>query len=218
LNMNALALALEKVNVTENVELTSDYLENGLTHTIIHDITIGEHCLKRIRERMGIKDTIEARRTIKDYLKKAKFIGLTPSSDGGESYLYSYMGVGIHVSTDYRNVKTVVNYNADYVHRMFKTLDHVKASIVETHEKEMRKLTRRRKSLLKKDVEKRLDFNVELAELERKIYRTKSEKSKETYIKRKQEILMELNSYTSEKEEIETQMRTLSGAMSFLYR
>lgn len=215
--MNALAEALEKARVVEVLDL-KDELENGLTYTIISNLTVSNHAYRRINERLKISDKKEVAEYIANHLKNARYVGIVPADDGNESHLYSYNGIGVHVSLDFTNINTVIEYREQFMHELFKEVEDLQRKIIDLQLKEMRKLTRKRKSAKKKKIENKLDLQVELAELERKMFKTKSEKVKERCLTRIEEINKIIDKQENEVATIETKIRKLSGAITFMHK
>lgn len=213
----AFADAFKKINL-EEVKLVDINLDNGLTLAIINTLTIGTHAKKRYKERFNAdKNNTEIDIIVRETLKKSNYVGLVPSSDGNESHLYVYDKMGIHISTDFQNVNTIVNYGANrYLNDVLNYVDEVKNGLIEIQMKQMKKLTRKRNSLKKRNIEDKLNGNVRIAELERLIYKTKSQKAKQGYIEEREQLIKNMQEQETSLIDVEHKIRKVGGALAFL--
>lgn len=199
-----------------SIQLTSNELENGLTLSIINNLVISNHAKKRGKERFNIINEIELDKTIRQNLKIAKYIGLVPASDGNESYLYVHNGMGIHISTELDNVNTLVKYGENYLKDVLNNYNEIKNAFMNIQAKQLQKLIKSRRTLKKKVINDKLDYNVEIAELDRKIHKTKSEKAKSKYIERKVFLINDLENQEKYLDDLEKKVRYISGSLAFL--
>jgi hypothetical protein len=215
--LNAMADALSKINLDE-VKLVSNELENGLTFAIINNMAVSAHAKRRGKERFNFKNEVETDMAVREALRKGKYVGLVHASDGNQSYLYSYGTMGVHVSTDYTNVNTLVTYNERYLNEVLSNYDDLKNKIIEIQMKEMKKLNRQRKKMKNDSVDYRLNGNIKIAELERKIYKSKSERSIQEYTERKEYIQNQMIMQEEDIKRIDTKIRKVGGALAYLYK
>lgn len=211
----AMADAFSKIKI-EEVKLTSDKLDNGLSLSMINKLIISNHAKRRGKERFEFKNDVETDTNVRDALKKAKYIGIVPANDGNESHLYVYEKMGIHISLDMLSVNTLLKYGEKYLSEVLNNYEEIKVAFIQYQLKEMKKLTRTRKMLKKKVVEDKLDYNVEIAELDRKIFKSKSGKAKVRYAERKRYLLNEMKIQEENLSHVEQKLRKVGGALAFL--
>lgn len=212
-----MADAFKKIKL-EEVKLVSNELENGLTLALINGITISGHAKKRGKERFNLKNDTEVDMTVREALKNSKFIGNVHSTDGTESFLYAHGSFGVHVTTDYKCVKTLVKYGEMYISEILNNYSDLKEQIINIQLKEIRKLNRMRKKLKKEQVEGMLTANIEIAEIEMKIYKSKSEKVIQMYLNRKELLLGQIKDREETLQETDKKIRKLGGALAYLYK
>jgi hypothetical protein len=210
-----MADAFKKIRI-EEVKLTPNELDNGLTLSTINHLIVSAHAKKRGRERFDLKNDVEVDMTVREALKKAKYVGLVPASDGNESHLFAHEKMGIHVSKDYKNVNTLVPYGERYLSEVLNNYSEIKDAIIQMQLKEMRKLNRKRKHLKKKVIEDKLNNNIEIAELERKMYKSKSEKAKKQYLERKVLLCTQMQEQERDLEFIDSKLRKVGGSLAYL--
>lgn len=213
----AMADAFSKINIAE-VKLIKNELDNGLTNEIVNTINISHHAKERCKERLNTKNDTESDILIRDYLRKASYIGVYPTVEGEESHFYSYNSVGVHLNLERTNVNTIVVYGKNYISEVFQFVEEVKECMLEAQTKYMKKLSRTRNSLKRKAVEEELDTRIEIAELERKIYKTKSEKARVRYEQRKAELLVQLSEQQKLLRELERKIRKVGGSLAYLQK
>jgi alpha-galactosidase/6-phospho-beta-glucosidase family protein len=207
--------ALSKLNF-DNFQFARNEFENGLTLAMINNLIISNHAKQRGKERFNFKNDSEIISTVKDGLKKSKYIGLVPASDGNESHLFAYQDMGIHISKDYKCVNTLVHYRERYLSEVINSYDEIKKAIIDLQYREMKKLSKNRVRMSKKVVLDQLDSNVEIAELERKIYKSKSEKAKAEYNNRKEVLIKSMQEQEENLKEINSKIRKVGGALAYL--
>ena len=210
-----IANAFKKINMNE-ISLTENQLKNGLTLSLINKLIISGHAKRRGKERFNFKNDVETDMEVRGALKVAKYVGLVPASDGNESHLYVHNNLGIHISNDYTNVNTLVPYSERYLSDVLKNYEEIRNAIIELQLKEMKKLNKTRIKLKKKVVEDKLDFNIEIAELQKKIYKSKSEKAKEEYNQRIEYLLGAMLEQEESLKGISTKIRTVGGSLAYL--
>jgi hypothetical protein len=212
--MNALAEAFKKANLSEE-HLVKDELENGLTRSIIAKIKIGEHPTKRAIERVAhIKNNEQADKFIRESLIDSIFMGYVTDVEGGGSYMYSHNGYAFHVDTDFNYVKTVYECKGSYIQSSLTIFDEIKKSMYKMYMSQVSKLRKQREKTSRIIKTKELDYNVEIAELERKIFRSRSDIMKQKYEQRIKELHKDLEQERNNLENIEINFRALTRAFT----
>lgn len=167
---------IDELKNIENLLLTVDkgYKNNNIhtqqtqrNHNEFSKIKMTPHALKRAKERFNMDQSI-AQGYFKGLLPKAKRIGLQTAKDGGQSILYANGRVGIYVSTDHKEIKTVLKQ--DVV-----SFEPIKAKVAELHAKEFRKLTRKENAQEKRLQDSIFEVNAEVASLELRKHKTRSQ-------------------------------------------
>lgn len=209
----ALSLALSSLNVSENIQLTSDKLDNGLTLSAINNIHITNHAYRRIKERLKISHKPTVDKTIREYLKNAIFVGSVVANDGNESLCYSYNSIGIYLEPTKERVVTVKDHELHNLGYALQHISDIKEIILEAQLKKMKQLNRRHKKLSRVGKEVVLDYNVEIAELERRAFKTKSESVRISCNMRVEELKKHMELHAEEIKSIEKEMRMLSKSI-----
>lgn len=200
--------ALEKINLSDVI--VDDSLPNGLTRTIVANLKFTEHAIKRIRERMDLHTRNVAEATIRDYLINADFVGTVIAEDGNESLCYVHNRIGIYLEPTKQRVITVYDYEVGQFEYLINHMDDIKKAVIEVQKKKMKQLNQKHRRIARKAVENKYDFAVEIAELDRKIFKTKSDKVREKYQKRKDELVSLMEEEHKSVLAIEKDMRMLS--------
>jgi hypothetical protein len=134
-------------------------------------IIMTEHAYERVAERLGLKDRKQALGQIRSMLRTARRIGNVINSEGEESVLYAFGRVAIYLTTDLSRVKTVIKMD-DLSYLIYR--DKIK----QMYDKELRKLERSEKSKRRKLKLEKLRLNAEIAQLQYRMAKTRSEKVK----------------------------------------
>lgn len=129
-------------------------------------IILSQHAVRRSKERLNM-DKDNATGYLRSCLKKAKKIGIVVDTDGSESILYANGRIGIYVSTDHEEIKTVIKHENI-------TYSPLKSKIEELHSKELRKFKRKENACVKRLENTILEANVEISQLELRMYRSRS--------------------------------------------
>ncbi|PAD70532.1 hypothetical protein CHH83_01655 [Bacillus sp. 7586-K] len=168
-------------------------------------IQLSSHAIKRCKERFSL-DSPHALGHIRAKLKNAKRIGVFTDENGIESILYANGRMGIYVSTDYKEVRTVIK-------RESVTYEPIKNVVAEIHAKELRKLSRKEKACKNRLEEERIEVNLEIAKLERRLFRTRSEAVKMACKARINALNIHIKEKEDEIEQIKATMRQISRSM-----
>lgn len=204
-DQNIVQPIVSKVEVAKPKQI-EDYIEwNGLRKPI-SNINFSDHSFVRIGERLNIKDTKQAKGTIKSMLKKAKCIGLVTDEEGRESVLYAHGRTGIHISPDLNKVITVIRQ--DVV-----SFEPIKNKMTELLEKEIRKLTRKENARVRQLTELKYEAKCEVAELELRSFRSRSQSVKMACQSRIKAIEISLEQLEQEITEIRNLKRQVSRSM-----
>lgn len=187
-----------------------DKLPNGLTRSGIASLQFSDHAYRRIKERLDIRTKKVQEETLKDYLINSVYVGFVVAEDGNESYLYAYNGIGIYLNPKKEKLVTVKDYEKKRLVSAISIMDDMKQAVIDIQKKKMKQLNRKHKKLTTQIMEDNLNYAVEIAELDRKIFKTKSEKVKEKYVNRREELISLSNVDKSEVLELESNMRILS--------
>lgn len=172
----------------------------------VNKITLSEHALKRVNERLGIKDTKTAVKTIRNTLKQAKRIGVVQDKKGEESVLYAYDGLAIYLTLDLTKVKTVIQ-------RTELNYQPIREKVVELHKKELRKVERIEQMKKKRLRLEKLRINIELARLEYRKETTRSKNVKAQCDKEIKEYKSYIKSLESELDKISTQKKMIAHSL-----
>ena len=116
------------------------YLEHNGIKVEVQEVKITHHGYKRIKERIGVKNSDEAKKSIRRMLKKAVKIGEVIAEDGNKSVLFAYKRNGIHLSTDLKRIVTVVR-----IHDINYT--PIKDQLIDLHTKRIEKTNKKREAI-----------------------------------------------------------------------
>lgn len=172
--------------------------ENILTNASKFDtVKMTKHAFQRAEERFHMnKDT--ALPYFRSVLKSAKEIGVQTANNGGEAILFAKDRIGIYVSTDYKEIRTVIKRDTI-------TYEPIKAKVAELHAKEIRKITRKEYTCKKRLQDEIYEINVKKAELELRKHKSRSKSVKMAC----QANINALNIYIKEKEDEINQIRNI---------
>lgn len=172
------------------------------------NIKITHHALLRTKERIRwkCKKEFEWISNIRSSLAHAKYVGVVPDDEGRDSHLYACGKVGYYVSMDKKSLVTVIPED--------KTIESpVQTKILELYRKELRKLTRKESARLKKLYELEIRNKMEVATLEYKIFRSRSENAKKVYREQIEQLNIEFTEMQNEIDDIRKEKKKLSKSL-----
>lgn len=169
-------------------------------------INMSDHAYKRAAERLNLKDKNVALGHIRSALRRGKRIGHVTSEDGKLSVLYAHGRTGIYLTPDLKTVVTVTKHEVV-------TYEPLKHKLVSLHEKELRKLTRTEQARLRYLTDLKHDCDVEIAELKRRIHKTRSRNVKLQCEIRIKAIKQSIEEYENEIVELRSQRRQVARSM-----
>lgn len=183
----------ELVNKTKQIQKV--HKQNIDQNEINFDtIKMSDHGYIRSKERFN-KDKNEALPYFRSKLKVAKKIGKQISEQGNPAILYAIGRIGIYVSTDYKEIVTVIKQESV-------TYEPIKEKVRELHAKEIRKIKRKEYTCKRRLEDDTYNINVELAQLKLRHHKSRSESVKlacqarmnalDIYIKEKEEEIVKL--------------------------
>lgn len=173
-------------------------------------ISLSEHAFTRCKERLNLKDKNSALGTIRGYLRKSKRIGQVTSEDGKPSILYTYQSVGIYLSMDLQEVRTVVKHD-----RL--RYSPLRQKVFEMYHKEFRKLGRSEKARIKKLEIAKLEADCEISDLKLRIHKTRSQAVKAACQAHINAIQQHLDDLSNEIKEIQDAKRQVAKSLVFIY-
>lgn len=189
--------------------LSNSNLTNGLSINKINRITLTNHALERAAERLGIQNNAHATGFFREKLRDATRVGETLSRDGNESILYANDGVGMHLSPDLEKVITVCIYNP-------LLYDPIKDKVKFLYDKELRKISRAERAKMRRMNYIKAELQIELAELNLRSLRTRSQAVRDSCQARTNAIQYHLQELEREVKLIQNSKRQLSKVLSTL--
>ncbi|TCJ00011.1 hypothetical protein [Cytobacillus praedii] len=168
-------------------------------------ITLTSHCLLRAKERFKM-DEPSAIGYFRSKLSTAKKIGLVISEDGSPCILYANGRVGMYVSLDHTEMKTVIKHESV-------TYEPIKSKVAELHAKEFRKIARKETTYKRRLENSILEVNLEIANLELRKHRTRSISVKNACEARIAALRLHIKEKEDEIEEIIATRRQIARSM-----
>ncbi|WEG18679.1 hypothetical protein PQ478_09380 [Alkalihalophilus pseudofirmus] len=181
--------------------------ENGLN---VKSIGLSRHAIERARQRVdswkNANDSIIIG-NIRALLKRAEFIGESVCEEKGNiSLLYAVDRIGIYLSTDKKEVITVIKKETV-------TYKPLRDKMLELHKKEFRKLHRKECARRKRLEGLLLDCEVEIAELKRRKFKTRSQAVRNACDCRISAIQLSIQEYEDEIKAIQDEKRRVGKSL-----
>lgn len=179
----------------------------------IKKLKMDAHAIKRAKERFGCLTDEDANNFCKSRLGSSTYLGEFCDRFYQRSHMFvTHDGVCVYVSMDLKTVKTLFKGD-DGKPRT----DPISDKIKKLYFIELNKLNRLGRSSSRKLLKSRLELNIEKANLEMKIHKTRSNNVKEICQERINEIEKHLNDLTEEVKSIETNRMRLSRVIASRY-
>jgi hypothetical protein len=183
--------------------------DNGLSINKISKITLTNHAHERATERFGLKDRAQATGFFREKLRTAGRLGEVIAADGNDAVLYANEGVAIYLSPDLEKVITVC------IHNPFK-YNPLKDKVQLLYSKELRKISRTEKAQVRRVKHTKAELEIELAELNLRLLRTKSKAVKTSCEARIMAIKNHLHELEKELKGIQDSKRQISKVLTTL--
>lgn len=172
----------------------------------VKKITMTEHAYQRAKERFNMPDRSHALNHFRVTLKLAKKVGQTIVDDGTETILYAHGRTAVYLSLDLKTIITVNKF--EYV-----SYQPIKDKVEALHRKEFKKLERIEKSKIRKLNDIKLKYAIEIAQLNYRQKRTRSNQVREYCESRKKEINIMFAEFEKEISEIQSNKRQIARSM-----
>lgn len=182
---------------------------NSLNGINVKKVLVGSHAIKRARERGHWDDKLkdeQIRGNVRSLLGRAKRVCNSIDEEGNPSILFAVDKYEIHLSTDLQTVKTIIKQDKI-------TYKPIQNKVFELIHKEIRKLERKENARIRYLNSLTYDCQVEIAELNRRIFRTKSITVKQSCEARIAAINHTIKEYQQEIKEIQDEKRRISRAL-----
>lgn len=183
-----------------------DYLKCSHQRVKVVDVQLTDHSYERAIDRFSLKHTKkeDVLKYLQKHLSDAEYIGQVTSADGNDSEMFVKGQFCFHLNTELDKIITVVKIEnkikCNPVQDKMNNLVH----------KEFRKLDRTEKARLRKLHDYRYDVEIEIAEANRRIYRTRSESVKLACQARIKALELELEQLQLEIEQLRTSKRQVA--------
>jgi hypothetical protein len=179
---------------------------NGLKVDVTQ-ITPSEHYLERIKKRFEISDKHKAIEFYEDILINGEYLGLSYDKDSlKQAHLFAKDNKAVFVSEGFERV--VTTYKQEAV-----IYDHPKYEIKNYIQRKISKLRKLDTVMDKRLHRTTLEVNLEIAELELKLHRAKSQDKKFAYQGRINALRLHKNTIESERRLIATQLREYTNSL-----
>jgi hypothetical protein len=133
---------------------------------VMNKVKLSDHAFNRVKERFDITDKNQSLKRVKKIVAQGTYLGKIADKEGIEGNLYAHNQDMVSLADD-GTIKTVMK-------RESFTYDPLKIKFLDICAKEMRKLNRRENATKRKLKNFTFDYNLEVAELERRSHRTRS--------------------------------------------
>jgi gamma-glutamylcyclotransferase (GGCT)/AIG2-like uncharacterized protein YtfP len=190
-------------------ELKSSYKKPKETKIIspFDSIKMSTHANSRANQRFNLSKT-EALECFRDTLKKARYLGVVSDKYGSEGKLYTINKIAIITTLDLAEIKTV--YRREDVTIKY---EPIRKKMCEFHDKELRKLNRRESSMVKKLELLKLETQVEIAQLNLRLHKTRSQAVKNVCKARANAINERIHEIESEINQIRKDRNTITKSI-----
>jgi hypothetical protein len=179
---------------------------NGL-RVDISQITPSEHYLERIKKRFEISDKHKAIEFYEDIIINGEYLGLSYDKDSlKQAHLFAKDNKAVFVSQGFECV--VTTYKQEAV-----IYDHPKYEIKNYIQRKINKLRKLDTVMDKRLHRTTLEVNLEIAELELKLHRAKSQDKKFSYQGRINALRLHKNTLESERRLVATQLREYTNSL-----
>lgn len=195
------------VPIAQNKVDNTPYVKYGNISVPLKKVKISTHATQRAIERLKVKDMSTANSKIKTLLRDAECIGEVKKNDKDKSILFAKDNVGIYLTTDLTVIKTVLPHYDNTDTRF------VKSKISTFLQKELNKLNRLEKRKVNYLKELKLVTNIEIAELEYEIHKSKDSVFKNVAMARIEAIKQSIQEYSEELNEIKVQSKQMSKSL-----
>ena len=175
----------------------------------VNNLKVSDHCIKRARERLNWKNLNDTHilGNLRAMLRKSIYIGkIVTEEERKISYMFANDRRAIYLSENLEFIVTVI------VHDVV-TYAPLKDELLKSHQKEMRKITRKEKAKLKKLDDLKHDCAIEVAILKRRLKRTRSENVKQVCKTRIKAINKTIEDYENEIKQIQNEKRHIARSM-----
>lgn len=182
-------------------------VKNGVN---VKQIDASSHAIKRAKERFtGWENYNDSQvlGNLRKMLKTSTYAGEVVDEQRKTSHMFVSEKKAIYLSEDLKDINTVM-YHSQVSYTPLKRV------LLDLHRKEIRKLTRKEKARLKKLDILKDDCSIELAILNRRMKRTRSESVKNQCMIRTKAIEQTLNEYESEIIEIQNEKRVITRSLA----
>ncbi|EGL17499.1 MULTISPECIES: hypothetical protein [unclassified Paenibacillus] len=178
-------------------------------------LEITSHAIERAKERFNILNELDIVNMCKTIIKTGVYIGEITCEKGNKSHLFASGKKGAIISQDLSKVVTVIEYRRGHIPDLDKK-NPLHNKLVALYHSEMKRLTKLEQSLLKKLKETKLYNDIEIAELNLKLYKTRSEKTKKEVEQRIAEIKNKFEEQEFAMKQIESDKRIIAKSMACL--
>jgi hypothetical protein len=172
----------------------------------VSKVKMNEHAYERAAERFNLTNKNEALAYFRGVLKKATCIGETICSKGNPAILYAHHHVAIYLSLDLTTIYTVNKFDTV-------SFEPLKNKIYQLHRKEFNKLDRTIKCKISRLKMYKLESAIELAQLEYRRIKTRSQNVRDCSNKRIEEIREQIKKMELEIINLQSDKRALSKSM-----
>jgi hypothetical protein len=173
----------------------------------VTQVTPSEHYIERLEQRFGIKDRVKAIQFFEDILINGEYLGLTYDRETLKpAHLFAKNNKAVFLSKDFECI--VTTYKQETVIH-----EHPRYEIKNYIQKKINKLRKVDAVMDKRLHRTTLEVNLEIAELELKLHRAKSQDKKFAYQGRINALRLHKNAIESERRLIATQLREYTNSL-----
>ncbi|MFE4571336.1 hypothetical protein [Paenibacillus chitinolyticus] len=173
------------------------------------------HAIQRAKERFKMLNEADIINMCKSIIRAGTYIGEITCDKGNRSHLFASGKKGIILSQDLTTVVTVIEYKRGHIPDLDKK-NPLHDKLVKLYQSEIRRLTKLESTLYKKIKETKLYNDIELANLNLKLYKTRSIKVKKEIEQRMAEIKIEFEEQELVMKQIESDKRIIAKSMACL--
>lgn len=169
-------------------------------------IKMSPHAYARAAERFNKRNKEEALGHFRGILRQAQKIGETTCEKGNRTILYAYQRHAVYLSLDLTTIITVNRFENT-------TYEPIKDKMVSIHRKEFNKLERQERSTEKKLKLLQLESAIEIAQLNYRSIKTRSQNVKKECSYRIEELEAQLKNMEEELHKIKSSKRQVARSM-----
>jgi hypothetical protein len=189
-------------------------LDIGLRQPVVtyNKIKLTDHSIQRIRERLNIKDTTYALNFVKDIIKNGEYLGEhfggSPNDESELCSMFVAKGIMVIVNSKMEVVTVMKKEDHTYFH------DRLRNQYIKLGTKEIRKLNRREQTLHKRLEEYQLEYDVQMALLNKRMYKTRSNNVRKVCKTEKKQLNSSLNTLKQQIRDVQLEKRKVAYSLS----